>query len=136
MRPTFHSPRPARGGSSRLLRRMLLCAALALCSGAASSHSPSINECTEGSDFIRNAALARDNGVSENSFMERLRQDIELIQAFPPALRWFVQDDDDAGFLIAAAGNVFQQPKTAATHQEDFFRSCLGKSSGRKTFGL
>lgn len=136
MHTTFHSPRLACGGSFRLFTRLLLCAVIMLCSGAASSHSPSIDECTEGSDFIRNAALARDNGMSENNFMERLRQDIELIQAFPPALRWFVQDDDDAGFLIAAAGDVFRQPRTAATHQDDFFKACLGKSSGRKTFGL
>lgn len=114
----------------------LLGTALALAAGLAAAHAPSVTECSEGSDFIRNAALARDNGMSEAGFMERLRQDIAQIQAFPPALRWFVQDDDDAVFLISAAGEVFRQPKTPAMHQEKFFKACLGKTSGMKTIGL
>jgi hypothetical protein len=132
----FHRLFPLRRSGLRFTTQVLFYALFTCCPGLAAAHAPTINECTEGSDFIRNAAIARDNGMSETGFMEKLRQDIELIQAFPPALRWFVQDDDDASFLVSAAGEVFRQPKTPAIHQENFFKSCVGKTSGMKTIGL
>jgi hypothetical protein len=89
------------------------------------------NECVEAGDFIKNAALARDGGVSEADFIGRIRDDIELIQAFPPQLRWFVQDDDDAAFLLGAATDVFQKPRDASEHQRDFVKTCLLRGGGR-----
>jgi hypothetical protein len=128
-------PHPRHGASS-LIPRALLCAALLLACGFAAAHVPTIHECTEGSDFIRNAALARDKGMSETGFMQKLREDIELIQSFPPVLRWFVQDADDARFLMSAAGDVFRQPRAADEHRGDFFKACIIKASGKKTIGL
>lgn len=136
MHLAFHRLPIARHGIPHFICRALLGAAFACAWGFAAAHAPSVTECTEGSDFIRDAALARDNGMNETGFMERLQQDIRLIQAFPPALRWFVQDDDDVAFLVSAAGEVFRQPKTPAMHQEKFFKACLGKTSGMKTIGL
>lgn len=92
---------------------------------------PDPNECVQAGDFIRNAAHARDSGIAEADFMSRVRDDIEIIKGFPPHMRWFVQDEEDAEFLIAAATDVFQKPRQAAEHQRDFVKACMGKA-GRK----
>jgi hypothetical protein len=92
------------------------------------AHEFSIAECQEASDFIKNAALSRDKGITEAVFIDRIRDDIEIIRAFPPQLRWFVQDDDDAKFLLSAVVNVFQHPKTARAHQLDFFNACIANA--------
>ncbi|WP_147376726.1 hypothetical protein [Noviherbaspirillum saxi] len=92
------------------------------------AHAPSSQECSEGADFIRNAALARDHGMSEHQFMQRIHDDLELIKSFPPELRWFVQDEEDAQLLVSAASAVFQQPKEAAAHHADFLRTCIARA--------
>jgi hypothetical protein len=104
-----------------------LALALFLLPAAAGAHPLSAAECREGGDFIQNAALARDAGMREEQFMNRVQEDLELIKSFPPHLRWFVQDEDDAEFLIAAAADVFQKPKAAAAHRTAFVAACLGK---------
>lgn len=96
---------------------------------AAPSHRT--DECREAGDFIHNAALARDGGMSEDAFLTRLREDIEVIQAFPPSLRWFVRDDDDAQFLMSYAARVFQEPQNPAAHQAEFLRACMAKVTHR-----
>ena len=102
------------------------------------AHELSIQECVEGGEFIKNAALARDRGVSESYFISKIRDDIEVIQGFPRELRWFVQDEDDAVFLIEAAASVFQQPKLPRMHQAEFIVSFLAKtkSDGDSSSGL
>jgi hypothetical protein len=72
----------------------------------------------------------------EEAFIDRMRDDIEMIQAFPPQLRWFVQDDDDAAFLLAAATDVFQQPKEAHEHQREFVKACLLRGGGTPLYRL
>lgn len=99
-----------------------------LLSSPAAAHDLSVNECKEGSDFIRNAAVARDNGVEEEAFIDRISDDIEVIRSFPPQLRWFIQDDSDAKLLISAADNVFRHPKSAHAHQIDFFNDCIANA--------
>lgn len=94
------------------------------------SHVLSPKECAEGGDFIRNAALARDSGMTEEQFMSRIEEDLEVIRAFPPELRWFVQDDSDAQLLLTAASNVFREPKPAAAHRHDFLIACMKRGSG------
>jgi hypothetical protein len=91
------------------------------------AHQPSRQECTEGGDFIKNAALARDRGMPEESFIAKIQDDLEVIKAFPPQLRWFVQDDEAAEFLLAAATDVFRNPKAAPKHQAEFIKACLRK---------
>ncbi|CAN5411499.1 hypothetical protein BH11PSE11_BH11PSE11_00330 [soil metagenome] len=99
------------------------------------AHDFTVIECKEGGDFIRNAALARDGGMSETVFIDRIRDDLDVIKSFPPHLRWFVQDDDDAGFLMTAAVRVFQRPQKPLIHQTEFLKACLGRTNvGAKDF--
>jgi hypothetical protein len=110
--------------------------ALVLLPGLCLAHAPDPSECTEAGDFIKNAALARDSGMAEADFISRIRDDIEIIQSFPPHLRWFVQDEEDAAFLIAAATDVFQRPRHAMEHQRDFVKACMIKAKSKPKYSL
>ena len=101
---------------------MLACA---LHCGAALASHPTLTECLEGSDFIGNAALARDAGMTGERFIERMRSDFTTIHAFPQQLRWFAHDADDEVFLTDAARVVFDQPAPPEAHRQAFLRSCL-----------
>lgn len=103
----------------------ILVSALAALPGLAQAGTPTPGECREGSEFIRNAALARDNGMSREEFIGRMQSDFVLIKAFPAELRWFVKDDADEAFLLAEAGAVFEQPQAPARHEAQFLRHCL-----------
>jgi len=96
--------------------------------GAAARAIP-IAECAEGGEFIRNAALARDHGITREFFMGRLEEDLVLIRAFPPALRWFVQDEADERFLSERAGLVFDAPMKPEEHEAAFVRDCIMQSA-------
>jgi hypothetical protein len=85
----------------------------------------SVAECFEGSDFIANAAQARENGVSRTEFLGRLDDDIELIQAYPPQLRWFAKDREDERFLVESAQQVFDSPETPERHRASFLAACF-----------
>src|SRR5262245_36836772 len=102
-----------------------LCAVLGMAATASAASVPTLNECLEGSDFIANAAIARDNGMARDAFVERLEADMTLIQAFPPELRWFVKDADDERFLHAQVESVFDAPAAPADHRKAFLRACF-----------
>jgi hypothetical protein len=70
------------------------------------------------------AAQARDYGLSRDDFLGRMEHDIQAIKAFPPALRWFVQDQDDEALLVGYARLVFDDPKAPDSHQSDFLQAC------------
>ncbi len=75
------------------MRFRVLCAIGAACAAtalppAASALTVTLDECTEGADFIRNAALSRDNGIRAEEFLRRLEDDLVAIQSVPPALRF------------------------------------------------
>ena len=89
------------------------------------AHSLTLAECNEGGEFIRNAALARDNGMTREFFVGRLEEDLSLIKAFPPSLRWFVQDSGDEKLLTEAVLDVFDFPVKAEQHEAAFVRTCL-----------
>src|SRR5689334_24088472 len=93
-------------------------------SGAVAAHDLSADECREGADFIEHAAMSRDNGLSRDAFMQRMQADILAIQAFPPALRWFVQDAADEELLRGAAQQVFDAPRAPSDHRNDFAVAC------------
>src|SRR5271154_6771050 len=107
----------------------LLAAGVALCAlfgaGLASAGRPSLGECFEASDFIANAARARDAGMSSAAFLGRMAEDFEVIQSFPSDLRWFVHDADDEAFLLASAREVFAHPETPENHRRIFLQSCV-----------
>jgi hypothetical protein len=89
----------------------------------------SLGECAEGGEFIRNAALARDLGVSRDFFIGKLEEDLVLIRAFPPDLRWFAQDEADERFLSERAAQVFDDPMEPEEHEAAFVRDCLRQTA-------
>ena len=108
---------------------ILLLIVLATGSGSpAAGHASTLQECLEAGDFIANAARARDNGITKVAFLERLVGDIRLIQAFPPQLRWFVVDPDDAEFLHVESSAVFDTPQAPEAHRAQFLSRCFDRS--------
>jgi len=92
---------------------------------AVHAHALSMEECSEGSDFIGNAALARDDGMPERQFVAQFQADVQALQRLPAELRWFVQDKDDEVFLLSAVKDVFRKPKPAAVHKAQFALACV-----------
>jgi hypothetical protein len=109
------------------MRAVLAAAALVWSIGAA-AHAHSAGECSEGGDFIRNAALARDSGATREFFVGRLEEDLMMIRAFPPALRWFVHDPEDESFLRAEVEAVFDAPVTSERHRDGFLERCARRA--------
>jgi hypothetical protein len=96
---------------------------LLLCTAAyAEPHSD--RECSEGGDFIRNAARSRDSGATREFFVGRLEEDLVTIRAFPPPLRWFVHDTDDERFLRGEVEAVFDAPVSSEEHRSGFVLRC------------
>jgi hypothetical protein len=109
---------------------VVLGAALLLACGPVLAHKPTVRECLEAGDFIRNAALSRDNGTTRKFFMDNLQQDYVMIRAFRPELRWFVLDPDDEDFLQAEVMLVFDTPLTSEQHRTDFLERCARRPAG------
>jgi hypothetical protein len=84
-----------------------------------------MDECLEGGQFIRNAALSRDNGITREYFMSRLYADFEAIRAFPPELRWFVRNEQDETLLATAVEKVFDAPQAPRRHEIEFVDECM-----------
>lgn len=119
------------------MRRFILAAVMAGLAGPLAAHDLTFNECIEGSDFIANAALSRDYGISREEFMTRLHGDIVAIQAFPKHLRWFVQDEEDERLLVAQAEDVFDDPQAPELHRSGFLEACfaaIGEQAARRSF--
>jgi len=114
---------------SRPIRRCAAALVALACASAAHASVPSVSECLEGSDFIANAARARDNGIERDRFLERLDSDFETIRAFPPGLRWFARDGDDEAFLRDATESVFREPLSPDEHRAGFLRACFARLS-------
>ncbi len=117
----------------RMLRRILLTVIFSLCAGPVLAHKPSLQECREAGEFIRNAALARDAGMTREAFLDKLTGDLMAIRGHPPAMRWFAQDDDDEAFLVAAVEKVFDAPVQSTEHESDMLRRCLARMDPRFT---
>jgi hypothetical protein len=114
--------------STYRIRGTVLAAVWLLCaSAAASTHT--VAECFEGSDFIANAAQARDNGMSRAAFLERLEEDFMMIRAYPPALRWFAKDIADERLLHDAAVEVFDAPRRPDAHRARFLEACFSHTT-------
>ena len=109
------------------MRTLALAAAL-LYAACALAHPHSARECSEGGDFIRNAALSRDGGTTRAFFVGRLEEDLLTIRAFPPALRWFVRDEDDELFLRSEVEAVFDAPQSSEQHRAGFVARCARRA--------
>jgi hypothetical protein len=110
-----------------LAKQLTLAAVMGALSCAAAAHDLTLAECVEGGDFIMHAAMSRENGMTREAFLERMQNDIRLIQAFPPQLRWFVQDEDDERLLTWAARLVFDSPREPESHQSEFLAACTAR---------
>jgi hypothetical protein len=111
-------------------RTVALAGLLALiAAGPAASRAIPVDECIEGGEFIRHAAMSRDSGITREFFMDRLAEDIMMIQAFPPQLRWFVQVESDEKLLTGAAARVFDEPRTPEEHETAFIEECVRSSN-------
>jgi hypothetical protein len=109
-------------------RACLVVACIGLFGVGAQAGVSSPDECIEGSEFIANAARARDNGIGRETFLDRLEADLIAIRAFPPSLRWFARDRDDERFLFEAAARVFDRPRSPEQHHADFLAGCLDRT--------
>ena len=110
------------------MRGPILALTLLLSTGAAAEQH-SASECREGGDFIRNAALSRDGGATREFFINRLEEDLLMIHAYPPELRWFVHDADDEKFLRAEVEAVFDAPESSERHRSGFLERCVLRSA-------
>lgn len=97
-----------------------------LCPVLSAAHELTQAECREARDFIRNAALSRDAGMSREAFMTRFDADLALIRFYPPDLRWFVQDTADEALLRTATEDVFDTPREPEAHGAAFLDACDG----------
>jgi hypothetical protein len=102
-------------------------AAWLLVAGGSFAGTPSATECAEGSEFIGNAARARDTGMAREKFIDQMESDFVAIRSFPRELRWFVQDAADEAFLLGAARDVFDHPEDPDAHRIEFFRACMSR---------
>ncbi len=85
----------------------------------------SIHECREAGDFIKNAALSRDNGITREFFIQKIEDDLIVIKSYPAEMRWFAKDDYREALLLSAAKRVFDEPTSAIRHQIMFIDSCM-----------
>lgn len=91
-----------RGGA---VATAILVIGAALAPFALHAHALSVDECSEDREFIRNATLARDNGMAERQFIAQ-----------------FVHDKDDEVFRLLAVQDVF--PRPAAVNRAQFAMVC------------
>ncbi len=106
-------------------RKFLLAAMLALATVTpviAGSHTSA--ECREGGEFIRNAALSRDNGLPKDAFLNHLIADLSMIRDLPAAMRWFARDEADESLLIRHAERVYDSPVSPSDHEVAFLAEC------------
>ncbi len=107
--------------------RKLQISVLALGLGLAAStqaESLSASDCSEGGDFIKNAALSRDNGIAAERFIATLEDDLSRVRVMPAAARWFAYSDIEEQLLRKATLGVFMRPKNADIHRAEFVRLC------------
>ncbi len=119
-----------------LLKALPLLSVLSGTGFGACAHELTARECMEGSDYIRNAALSRDGGMSESAFMDVFERDMQMISRIPQTLRWFVQDQDDEALLRAALDEVFSRPLQPQQHAQNFARACVPHTGEWKALGF
>jgi hypothetical protein len=111
--------------ADRSMIRAAATVALALVATAAAGIEVEPGECGEASQFIGNAARARDNGISRERFVGRFDDDVLLLGSMRPENRWFVHGDNETRFLRAAVLAVFDAPQAPGAHERAFLAACL-----------
>lgn len=88
----------------------------------ASAHTS--GECREGGEFIRNATISRDNGLSRDAFFNHLIADLSMIRGLPESVRWFARDEKDESLLIRHAERVYDHGRPPRENEEAFLADC------------
>ena len=78
----------------------------------------------EGGEFIRNAAISRDNGLPKDAFLNHLIADLSMIRSLPEGVRWFARDEADESLLIRHAERVYDYRMSAKHNEEEFLAAC------------
>lgn len=112
------------------MRKVRMLVALVLWGGclgvtSASDFLPTARECHEASDFIRNAALSRDNGYSKKFLLGRFDDDMMVLSGMDPQKRWFVRSKGATQFLRQALHDVFVVKRKPGDQAGIFLRSCM-----------
>jgi hypothetical protein len=81
-------------------------------------------ECSEGGEFIRNAAISRDNGLPKDAFLRHLIADLSMIRGLPERMRWFAGDQADESLLVLHAERVYDYRMSAKENEEAFLAEC------------
>jgi len=81
-------------------------------------------ECREGGEFIRNAAISRDNGLPKDAFLNHLIADLSMIRSLPEELRWFARDEIDESLLVRHAERVYDYRMSARDNEAAFLAEC------------
>jgi hypothetical protein len=108
-------------------RKLLLAAMLVLATATrviGASHTSA--ECREGGEFIRNAALSRDNGLPREAFLNHLIADLSVIRDLPARMRWFARDEADETLLVRHAERVYDYRMPPRDHEAAFLVECGG----------
>ncbi len=107
----------------RKLQISVLAIGLCVCASV-QAESLSAGDCSEGGDFIKNAALSRDNGIAAERFIATLEEDLSRVRDMPAAARWFAYSEIEEQLLRRATLGVFMRPKNADIHRAEFVRLC------------
>lgn len=85
---------------------------------------PAKAQCRQAAQFVLQAAMARDAGMSPALFLATLERDLDTLLARPLHQRWFVRSPVEAGLIRFAAVAVFNRPASAAQHGRQFQLIC------------
>lgn len=92
---------------------------------AANDFLPTEQECREASDFIKHAAMSRDNGYSQKKLVQRFDDDVLILSGMDPQKRWFIRSPGATRFLRAALVEAFEAPRQPKDQAARFFKSCM-----------
>ena len=89
------------------------------------AHLRTVQECTQGSNFIFHTAQSRDaKTTTKNEFMKKFVEKINMINSLQADINWFVQDEEDERFLGNEVMKVFDTPIKPKQHQVAFLKAC------------
>ncbi len=91
---------------------------------------PTQRECEEATDFIRNAALSRNNGYTKQKIVGLFDDNVTVLSGMDPEKRWFVRSPGATRFLRDALTLVFDVPGRPGEHAARFLESCLEHARG------